>query len=511
MRRVLLVAGCAAATTLPDIKHFLVLYFENQSFDRIFGCAGLPGARGVDNTTAFGNYIDPNDESKGFVKATCGAATYVCTHDEDHSFPGVTCADRAALLFKRTTPASQRRKNYIENGLSLSESRPRRTQIFGPGKTDGAGAPYPPATMGGFANVSVDALDLFAPEQLPVKIALAKEFAVFDNLYASIPGPSQPNHMFSQSATSCGCTETGMSFLQCGGKLPLFPQRRASASEIGSRHRRGHRVRRDAGDAGVGGSVVDADGFAATLRPATFVVRGRGQRGAGTIYEALLEQGEEFSIFVNGTIAEGGIPGDLYMSGLLKNVLGRAHTFDDGDKGFYARAARGDLPAFSWLLPRNGGAHPNDDHPCHDMALGEQLLKDVYEALRAAPAWNQTALLVVYDDHGGWYDHVAPPKYAPKPDAACEAKNEGCPNKFAFDRLGARLANVLISPWVRRPRGLLSRRRFCSRRGRGGTAPRRWRRARSSPRTPNSRRPRANTSSRRFPRQSKNSSVCRHF
>ena len=119
MRRALLVAGCAAATTLPDIKHFLVLYFENQSFDRIFGCAGLPGARGVDNTTAFGNYIDPNDESKGFVKATCGAATYVCTHDEDHSFPGVTCADRAALLFKRTTPASQRRKNYRDRSLSL--------------------------------------------------------------------------------------------------------------------------------------------------------------------------------------------------------------------------------------------------------------------------------------------------------------------------------------------------------------------------------------------------------
>ena len=64
------------------------------------------------------------------------------------------------------------------------------------------------------------------------------------------------------------------------------------------------------------------------------------------------------------------MPGDIYMAGLLKNVAGRAKTFDAAD-GFFAKAAAGTLPPFSWLLPRNGGAHPNDDHPCHDVALGE--------------------------------------------------------------------------------------------------------------------------------------------
>ena len=138
------------------------------------------------------------------------------------------------------------------------------------------------------------------------------------------------------------------------------------------------------------------------------------------------------------------------MSGLLKHALGRAHVFDAPTDGFFDRAAAGTLPAFSWMLPRNGGATPNDDHPCHDLARGEELLKSVYEALRAGPKWNQTALLVVYDDTGGWYDHAPTPLSAPKPGAACEAPNAGCPDAFAFDRLGGRLANLLISPWVAR-------------------------------------------------------------
>ena len=83
--------------------------------------------------------------------------------------------------------------------------------------------------------------------------------------------------------------------------------------------------------------------------------------------------------------------------------------------------------------------------PAPAVALGEELLKSVYEALRASPAWNDTALLVVYDDPGGFYDHVPTPLYAPPPDAACDGGNSGCPDRFAFDRLGVRLANLLVS------------------------------------------------------------------
>jgi len=72
---------------------------------------------------------------------------------------------------------------------------------------------------------------------------------------------------------------------------------------------------------------------------------------------------------------------------------------------FYKSAAAGTLPALSWVTP---GAK-NHDHPCSDIALGERLLKDTYEALRAGKNWERTLFAVMYDDTGGFYDHVVPP------------------------------------------------------------------------------------------------------
>eukprot|EP01047_Picozoa_sp_COSAG01_P127130 COSAG01_NODE_56362_length_319_cov_0.472727_1_plen_83_part_01 len=70
------------------------------------------------------------------------------------------------------------------------------------------------------------------------------------------------------------------------------------------------------------------------------------------------------------------------------------------------------------------------DHPCHDIAKGERLLKDVYESLRAGPKWNRTMFLVVYDDIGGYFDHVIPPhEGVPAPDAPCNEYNDGFPSK----------------------------------------------------------------------------------
>ena len=57
---------------------------------------------------------------------------------------------------------------------------------------------------------------------------------------------------------------------------------------------------------------------------------------------------------------------------------------------FYAQAAAGELPAFSWLHPPIQAC----DHPCQDVAKGERLLKDVYEALRAGKKWKNTMLFV---------------------------------------------------------------------------------------------------------------------
>jgi phospholipase C len=82
---------------------------------------------------------------------------------------------------------------------------------------------------------------------------------------------------------------------------------------------------------------------------------------------------------------------------------------------------------------------------------GERFIAAVYNAIRQnAALWESTALLIVYDEHGGIFDHVPPPSCLPdgfvaQPDAT------GTGKPFLFDRLGVRVPAVLVSPWV--PRG----------------------------------------------------------
>lgn len=69
---------------------------------------------------------------------------------------------------------------------------------------------------------------------------------------------------------------------------------------------------------------------------------------------------------------------DTYMAGVVRHV----DKFRS-QATFFAQAANGTLPAFSYVAPTWQGC----DHPCKDMAKGERVLKDFYEALRASPKW----------------------------------------------------------------------------------------------------------------------------
>jgi phospholipase C len=76
------------------------------------------------------------------------------------------------------------------------------------------------------------------------------------------------------------------------------------------------------------------------------------------------------------------------------------------------------------------------------------LIAEVYMAIRRNPAlWASTALLVVYDEHGGIFDHVPPPNCTPDRFIA-PANSTGTGMEFKFDRLGVRVPAVLISPWI---------------------------------------------------------------
>ena len=110
-------------------------------------------------------------------------------------------------------------------------------------------------------------------------------------------------------------------------------------------------------------------------------------------------------------------------------------------KDFQADAAAGSLAAFTFLEP-SWGAAGNSQHPDYSLALGEKLIHDVYQALRSGPGWDQTLFVITYDEHGGCFDHVAPPATATPPANAA--------GEFGFDfkRFGVRVPAVLVSPLI---------------------------------------------------------------
>lgn len=112
---------------------------------------------------------------------------------------------------------------------------------------------------------------------------------------------------------------------------------------------------------------------------------------------------------------------------------------------FARDAAAGALPAYSFIEPRyftntGLGLVPNDMHPPHNVSHGEALVAAVYNAVRGGPAWKNTLLVVTFDEHGGCYDHVAPPTATPP--------GGPTPDGFDFGSFGVRVPAVIVSPYV---------------------------------------------------------------
>ena len=171
-------------THQDKIEHFVVLYMENHAFDSMLGCMGLPGADGIPPE---GHLIpvDPSDKSKGYVNVTCGTQPYVCTGGPGYdTFAGKFASDGNPHTYP-----------YSEQSDANS---------------------YAHGAHGGSIN-------MFSREQLPIKAALADNYGVFNKMYTAVPSASTPNHLFSQSATSCGIHDNIM-YSSCGGKTDTFPQ-----------------------------------------------------------------------------------------------------------------------------------------------------------------------------------------------------------------------------------------------------------------------------------------------
>jgi len=266
-------------------------------------------------------------------------------------------------------------------------------QIFG-------GAPPGPgrvANMQGFVkdyftqtndvNRSHSVMYYFTPDKLPVLSTLATQFALFNGWFSSIPGPTICNRAFAHYGTSFG--QVGMDLFYIKDPIP-------------------------------------------------------------SIYERMVQAGHTAKIYYYDQQSS-----TMEIVNLLKNqpqIFGSFSQFIGDCKG-------GTLPEYSFVEPcyndhpgpGGGEVLASDQHPDHNVQEGERFIALVYNAIRTNPdLWKSTALLIVYDEHGGIYDHVVPPQVTPDGYFA-DPGNTGTGETFNFDRLGIRVPAILVSPYI--PKG----------------------------------------------------------
>ena len=271
-------------------------------------------------------------------------------------------------------------------------------QIFGGVTT--AQNPNRQANMQGFVksyfnqqhNVahSHNILNYFTPTMLPALTTLATEFAVYNRWFSSIPGPTLCNRAFAHYGSSFG--QVSMDVFYWNKQYKSIYERLIAATPA------------------VSTRLYYYDEASSSLE----------------VVNLLQSQPELFG------------------------------TFQD----FLDACTRNQLPQYSFIEPNytdhdapdgSGELIANDQHPDHDVRAGEQFIATVYNAIRQNPKlWPNTAILVVYDEHGGIYDHVPPPACTPDTPYVAQPAATGTPDAFYFDRLGVRVPAILISPWVAR-------------------------------------------------------------
>jgi phospholipase C len=116
---------------------------------------------------------------------------------------------------------------------------------------------------------------------------------------------------------------------------------------------------------------------------------------------------------------------------------------------YFTDAAAGTLPQVAFidqilLGPNNV---ENDEHPPANVQVGERFVKQVTDALFASPEWSSSALFLTYDEHGGFFDHMAPPAAIPPDDIPPMLQPGDVPG--GFDTYGVRVPAVVVSPYSR--------------------------------------------------------------
>ncbi|MGD0958795.1 MAG: alkaline phosphatase family protein [Methylomonas sp.] len=289
-------------------------------------------------------------------------------------------------------------------------------QLCGEGVAFPPAQPYPPINQSGYvydfatdtttevqnhADQYGDILKCYQSQtQLPVLYTLATEFAVCDHWFSSLPGPTWPNRFFVHGATSHGLDDSPTT-----AQMALWE--------------------------GVDGFEFDN----------------------GSIFQALENKGLKN-------------PWRIYCGkqqpflGSIPCVAALSHIKIDDYQHFdrFAADIQGDYPYFYTFIEPNYGDLSNgsyaggqSQHPKDDVRNGEQLIKEVYETIRNSPLWENSLLIITYDEHGGFFDHVTPP-----PAVAPGDDRKYAIHGFDFQQLGVRVPAVVISPYI--PKGAIDHR-----------------------------------------------------
>jgi len=265
--------------------------------------------------------------------------------------------------------------------------------------------------MKGFETIphANDAMAEFDKNNLLVLRTLAREFVLFDNWFSSMPGPTWPNRFFVHAASSGGLTNSPSSW-------SCFR--------------------------------------ATTAADCAFSFEN------GTVFDRIEKAGKTWRIYHAGTF-----PQVLAVKGMVDRHDDPTYFRDLNVGGKYDPFAK-DVTSeyaidYTFLEPDHGIVFGNGDsqHPPFSVAKGERLVKYVYETIRNSPIWQDSALLVTWDEHGGFFDHINPPPAAPPGDGPLNHGREDVqPSEFDFTQLGVRVPALLISPYV--PKGALASRLF---------------------------------------------------
>jgi hypothetical protein len=245
--------------------------------------------------------------------------------------------------------------------------------------------------MGGFAfnNGTEEVMIGYSPDQLPVINGLAGKFAISDDWFCSVPSGTTVNRAFAFTGSTLG----RLNNFQNGVDYTAWSQY--------------------------------------PRRPSIWKVLWDNGIKSFKLYNSMewLQCAYTYNLFLKGQIPS--IDGPFTVG----NYAAQLNQFFDDVK-------YGTLPSFSFLEPKWVTFNASTSyHPGNDLIPGERELNDIITALQESPAWENTLLVINFDEHGGLPDHVPPP-YAVKPYANDSFQG------FEFDLMGPRIPAILVSPWI---------------------------------------------------------------